>query len=556
MVVQNYGYVKVPEYIQRILDEVTGENRASVVRNDVLYALLYSGIIGITLYFMRRLIIGVSRKIEYSLRQDLYLKLLELDFSFYQHHQTGDLISRCTNDLNDVRTLLGPGIMYIPNSLTRIAFFVPVLTGISSRLMIYVGIAMLFLVFFIVFVMPRMRPLYQKVQEQIGIINSRAWQIVSGIHTVKLYTLEDVETDRFADLNKEYLSRQMSLVKFRALMRPIFFLVFSVVEFILLLVGGREVINGTMTIGQLLQFNTMVGILVFPVLSLGWVMSLLQQGISAMERINTIFQYPVEKREDWQSLDGKPIEYTVRNLRYTYPTAGTESLKGVDLSIRPGQIIGMTGGVGSGKSTLVQLLAGIMKPERGMIFVNGIDIRDVDPSSLYSKLSMVPQEPFLFSASVKQNIGLGDTDEIDMDKIKEAASMAAINNDIETFTEKYDQLVGERGITLSGGQKQRMSIARAWRKNSEVMIFDDSLSSVDSKTAKRIFDNIRTVKRAKTVIIVSHRIDVIKNSDVIFVLHDGTIVEQGTHTELIRKGGRYARLWELQNIEEHIGEPS
>ena len=333
MVLQNYGYMKIPVFIQKLLDEVSGENRFSVVLDYAVRAAVFSVITGIALYFMRRLIITVSRKIEYELRQDLYKKLLALDFRFYQENQTGDIISRCTNDLNDVRTLLGPGIMYIPNSLTRLGLFIPVLALLNGRLMLYIGFALMFLVLFIIFVMPRMRPLYKKIQEQIGAINSRAWQVVSGIQTVKLYTLEDIERKRFSDLNTEYQRRQMKLVKFRAFMRPFFLFIFSFIEFILLIVGGREVIAGTMTLGELLQFNTMVGVLIFPVLSLGWVMSLMQQGISAMSRINEIFDSPVETRKDLKVLDERPLSFSLNSLTFTYPGAQSAGIRDVTFTI-------------------------------------------------------------------------------------------------------------------------------------------------------------------------------------------------------------------------------
>ena len=541
----------VPRYIQKILDEVTGDNRYQTVLNYSLRAFGFAAVTGMSLYFMRKLIIGISRKMEYELRQDLYSKLLALNFRFYQEHQTGDIISRCTNDLNDVRTLLGPGIMYIPNSITRLSMFIPVLILLNGRLMLYIGSAMIFLVIFIVFVMPRMRPLFTRIQQQIGTINSRAWQVVSGINTVKLYTLEKIEKNRFSRLNEEYLKRQMDLVKFRALMRPFFLFVFSGIEFLLLIIGGKSVIEGSMTLGELLQFNTMVGVLVFPVLSLGWVMSLMQQGISAMARINEIFDAPVETRDDYAVLDNKPLHISCTNLSFSYPGNQNPGIRDITLEIGPGDIIGITGGVGSGKSTFIHLLSGILKPERGMIFINGIDIRDIDPVSIYRKIAVVPQEAFLFSATVAQNIGLGE-DEIDPDDIEKAAVMAALERDIKTFPDGYSQIVGERGITLSGGQKQRMTIARAWRKNSEIMIFDDSLSSVDSGTAARIIENIRALETARTVILISHRIDVIKECDTIYLFHDGRITEQGAHDELVNMKNRYYKLWQIQNLEERI----
>lgn len=549
MILQNYGYSRVPLYMQKILDEIIGANRFSEIRSYILYALFFGALTAFCMYLMRRMIISVSRKIEYSLRQDLYEKILELDFEFYQKYQTGDLISRCTNDLNDVRTLLGPGIMYVPNSISRLALFIPILVNLNAGLMAIIGSALFLLVIFILLVMPRMRPLFKSIQEQIGRINSRAWQVVSGINTVKLNTLEAIETQRFKEINREYMNHQMKLVRIRGFIRPFFMYVFALIELVILLLGGREIISARMTLGQLLQFNTMIAILIFPVISLGWVMSLLQQGISALSRIAAIFDYPVEKRKDWILLDSNtPMHFSMRSLNYRYPDSESHALEEINMEIKPGQVIGITGLVGSGKSTIVNLLTGIIKPERSMIYVNGCDIRDIDPQSLYRGIAIVPQEPFLFSATVADNIGLSASLQTDPADIENAAKQAGIDRDIGSFASGYEQMVGERGITLSGGQKQRIAIARAFRKNSSFIIFDDSLSSVDSKTANEILKNIRSLKGKKTILLIAHRVAVLKESDIIYVFDKGNIVEKGTHFELLRQKGLYTHLWKIQHV--------
>lgn len=549
MILQNYGYSRVPLYMQKILDEIIGTNRFSEIMIYTLYALFFGMLTTFCMYLMRKMIISVSRKIEYSLRQDLYEKILELDFEFYQKYQTGDLISRCTNDLNDVRTLLGPGIMYVPNSISRLALFIPILVNLNAGLMAIIGSVLILLVIFILIVMPRMRLLFKSIQEHIGRINSRAWQVVSGINTVKLNTLETIETQRFKEINREYIHRQMKLVRIRGFIRPFFIYVFAVIELLILLLGGREIISARMTLGQLLQFNTMIAILVFPVISLGWVMALLQQGISALSRIAAIFDYPVEKRKDWILLDSNtPMYFSMRSLNYRYPASESHALKDINMEIKPGQVIGITGSVGSGKTTIINLLTGIIKPERSMIYVNDFDIRDIDPQSLYRGIAIVPQEPFLFSATVADNIGLSASLETVPADIQNAAKQAGIDRDIRSFPQGYEQMVGERGITLSGGQKQRIAIARAFRKNSSFMIFDDSLSSVDSKTANEILKNIRSLQGNKTILLIAHRVAMLKESDIIYVFDKGNIVEKGTHFELLRQKGLYTHLWKIQHV--------
>ena len=575
MLAQNLGYTLVPAQMRRILDEVTAANRTPVILQHVLLGLAAALLTVVSMFAMRRLIIGTSRRVEYSLRKTIHNKLLALDSAFYQDHQTGDLISRSTNDLNDVRTLVGPGLMYIPNSLSRLAFFIPVLAGLSSRLLLIVGAVMLVLVASIVIVMPRLRPLVRAVQEQVGVINARAWQVISGVTTLKLYTGEDLQTRRFEKLNTDYIRKQMRVVRFRGFLWPLYMFLFSCIELVVLLVGGREVISGSMSLGELLQFNAMMAVLVFPVLSLGWVMSLLQQGIAAMGRINSILDHPVENKDNWRPLTGPTLSYVLRDLRFVYPGADSsarDALREVNLEIRPGMTVGIVGTVGSGKSTLVNLLAGVLRPEPGMLMVNGMDIRDVDPESLFSKVALVPQESFLFSTTIAENILLGP-DEVDLradaeglagaivgraealEQAREAAEIANVHEDIATFPEAYETLVGERGITLSGGQKQRVAIARAWRKAAPVVIFDDSLSSVDSRTEKRILSNLEGLKgEDRTLIVVSHRVAVLKDADVVYVLDEGRIAERGDHLTLMHARGLYYRLWELQHLREQMGE--
>jgi ATP-binding cassette subfamily B protein len=549
MLVQNYGYLKVPQYIRVILDEIGSLNRGSVIKANIVYALIFTAILAVSLFLMRKLIIGVSRKIEYQLRESIYHKLLSVDYLFFQQNETGDLMSRCTNDLNHVRTLLGPGVMYIPNSLSRLFLFLPVLIGLSGTLMLIIGFIMVFLILLIVALMPLLRPLFQQIQEAMGTMNNRVWQVISGISTIKRHTAEETEIRRFEDLNEEYVKKQMAVVRLQQFLRPLFVFVFSITELVILWVGGRQVISGQMTIGELLQFNIMISQLVFPILALGWIMSLMQQGISAMARINYILHQPEEDRGEKKQLPDGELDIRVEDLTYGFPGFSGEVLKNVNMEIKPGQTVGITGSVGSGKSTLLNILTGLVKPGPGQVFINGIDICEIDPLSLYGRIGVVAQDPFLFSRTVAENIALGP-EEMSMEVIEKAAENAGLLKDIQGFHDGFDQEIGERGITLSGGQKQRVAIARALSKCSALLVMDDPLSNIDARTEARILESLKCRHCYRALIVVSHRVSVLKNADVIYVIEDGTVVEKGSHRSLVRrKSGTYARLAKLQKME-------
>jgi len=555
MLVQNFGAVRVPAYFQKILDELTGANRGTVIGSLILTACLYATVTVVAMYLMRRLIIGVSRQVEYRLRERIYDRLLQLDYTFFQAHETGDLVSRTTNDLDNVRTLLGPGIMYIPNSLSMFVLFFPVLFRLNGLLMVLVSSVFVAVIALVFIVLPRLQPYFLKIQESTGRINSRVWQVVSGIATVKLHTMEAGEEERFLKLNQEFLQRNMATVKIQEFLWPTFIFVFSLTQLVIIFVGGRQVISGAMSLGQLLQFNVMITALTFPVLSLGWIMSMIQQGISAMGRINTILQGPVEQRSDWQRLQGPTVAFEVKDLSFTYAGHEKPCLRNVSLSISPGDFIGITGTIGSGKSTLVNVLTGLLKPVRGTVFVNGTDIRDIEPAALLQNFGIVSQSPFLFSRTLAENIAMGKDGAPDHPQVKDAAELAGLSGDVASFPQGYGQMVGERGITLSGGQKQRTAIARALMKDSPIVILDDSLSSVDARTEPTIIDNLRRLKGEKTLIVVSHRISPLKGADRIYVLEDGKIVEQGSHADLVARGGLYERLVRYQQMEKSIAAP-
>ena len=551
MVGQNYALLRGSELLKLLLDEIAaGANERSVVLGLIAQAFAFAVGVGACMYGMRRLIIGVSRDVEYELRDLLYRKLLALGFDFYQRRRTGDIISRCTNDLNDVRTLLGPGIMYLPDALSRLALFAPVLVGLHAVMAGALGALMVSLVAVIVVVTPRLRPRFRRVQELVAAINDRVWQIVTGINTVKLYGLAASETERFRELNRRYIAANVGLARTRGVLWPLLQFMYGLATLLLLLLGGGAVIRGTLTIGELLQFAAIVGILTFPVLSLGWVSSLIQQGVSAMERIRAILDHPVAARPAHPlPVPAGPLAMTAHDVSYRFPNADRDALTGVNLTIHAGRTLGITGGVGSGKSSLVLLLAGIAAPSSGTLTFNGVDATAIDPHAYRGRIAYVPQEPFLFSATVAENIAMGSEQEVSRDRIVAAARLAAVDEDIARFPDGYDTMVGERGITLSGGQRQRVAIARALVRDSDLLIMDDALSSVDSDTETAILTSLRTLQASRTIVIVSHRVSALKLADRIAVMDGGTVVEVGSHKRLLRLRGRYARLAELQQLE-------
>lgn len=554
MLVQNFAYMKVPRFMREMLDEISGQNRAGVIWKNIWLILIFTAVLAVSLFLMRKLIIGVSRKIEYQLRKRIFHKLLSLDYLFYQENETGDLMSRCTNDLNHVRTLLGPGVMYIPNSLSRVVFFLPVLIALNGTLMLIMAAIMMLLVVAILLLLPLLRPLFKSIQEAMGTMNNRVWQTISGISAIKQFTAEESEISRFEDLNKTYIKKQMAVVRIQEALRPLFIFVFSITELVILWIGGKHIIAGTMTIGELLQFNILISYLTFPILALGWMMSLMQQGISALGRVNHILDHPEEDRESKAKLDTTDPVIRVENLDYNYPGHDEPAVKDINITITPGKTIGITGPVGCGKTTLLNVITGLLKPKRGMVFVNGTDICDVDLEDFYSKVAVVSQEPFLFSRTVSENIGLGPR-EIPIETIKNAAENAGLGKDVKAFHDGYDQAIGERGITLSGGQKQRVAIARALVQCAPILVMDDPLSNVDARTEERILCNLKSHHCYRTLILVSHRISVLKITDAVYVMDEGRIVESGNHDGLMEQDGLYAKLARTQQMEMEFETP-
>lgn len=504
-------------------------------------------------YRMRMTLIGFSRVAEYDLRNDIFAHLQTLPAQYYHEHKTGDLMARLTNDLNAVRMVLGPGIMYTMNT---IVLFVMV---ISLMLWVNVKLALLALIPFPVLSILVMKfgkiifHRFERVQEQFSAITSKAQENIAGIRVVKAYTREESEINQFNKLNKEYVERNRKLIKVWSLFFPMMGLLSGLGLAIVLLVGGRMVMQGVITLGDFVAFNTYLLLLIWPVIALGWVINLFQRGAASMGRINTIFEALSEESDGESVYRESEIEggIDIKNLTFSYSGERGPALRNINLNIPAGSSLAIVGPTGSGKTTLVNLLCRTYKPPKNTIFLDGIDIHDFSLKRLRASFAYVPQETFLFSDTIKENILYGNESATD-EEIVAASEIAQVRESIEEFPDKFDTVLGERGINLSGGQKQRVAIARAVARNPRILILDDALSSVDTYTEERILRQLPEVMDNRTTILISHRISTVKSAQNIVVLDEGAIVEEGTHDELLAANGMYAGLYQKQLLAEEI----
>ncbi len=501
-------------------------------------------------FFMRQTMIVASRKIEYDFRNDFFDHLLTLDRPYYDKILTGDIMARATNDMDSVRSMIGPGIMYFCSTAITLTLALLLMIRISPQLTLLSMIPMPVITILVFFLGREINKRYMKIQEQYSTITARAQESFAGIRVVKAYVQEDAEIDDFSFLNLDYVRKNMSMVKVWGMFFPAIVLFSGTAVIMVLWFGGKAVISGSITLGDFVAFTAYLLLLIWPMAALGWVVGLYQRGKASLSRIEQILNArPIiknVKKPISKEIEGK-IEF--RNLRFAYDSA--EVLKGIDAVIEPGTNVAIIGGTGSGKTTLISLLMRAYPVERGMIFIDDIDINDYDLHSLRSQIVPVMQETFLFSETIKSNIAYGNHDR-GLESVTEFAVAAGVAGEIEDFPHKYDTILGERGITLSGGQKQRTALARALSSAPRVLILDDAFSSVDTHTEEEILTNLRQILKGKTTIMISHRISTIKNADVIFVISDGRIAERGKHYDLLAAGAYYSRLYKKQLIESEL----
>lgn len=520
---------------------------------------------GAAKYGMRELLNGLSRRIECDLRNDYFAHLLRLDAGFYGRTRTGDLMARATNDTQAVRMATGPAIMYAVNTFVSFLLTLGLMVWISPRLTVYALVPMVVLPP-VVFMFARViHQRFEKIQEQFSTLSTMVQENLTGMRIVRAYVQEDSQAHQFDELNREYMDRNMDLVKVAGLFHPILALFSGAAMVIVLWVGGLEVIAGRITTGDYVAFGIYVAYLIWPLIALGWVVNLFQRGSASMGRLNKIFETEpaVRPPENPVPLAEPRGAVEFRNVSFRYPGTERLVLEDVSFSADPGQTVAVVGPTGSGKSTLVTLIPRIYDVTSGRVLVDGVDVRDLDSGELRSLIGMVPQDPFLFSATIEENIGLGigldlgaeepgaedeDPDEV----VLEAARVAQLHMAIEGFPKGWGTLLGERGVNLSGGQKQRTTLARAVARDPRILVLDDALSAVDTHTEARILDDLAHVMEGRTSFIISHRVSAVMNADLILVLDGGRMVERGRHTELMALGGTYAQLLHRQMLEQDI----
>ena len=508
---------------------------------------------GVFLFTQRRVLINMSRHIEYDLRSDFYEHLQKLPFEFYQSHRTGDLMARATNDLSAVRMVVGPALMYSMNTVFAMALIVPIMASISWRLTLLAFMSMPLVAGATHYFSRRIHDRFERVQEYFGTVSNRAQESLAGVRVIRAYTQERAEMASFRRVNREFVDRNLGLIRLSGVFHPILQFFIGLGFIAVLWYGGGLVIGGSITIGDFVKFSLYLGLLVWPMIALGWVINIFQRGMASMGRMNQIMSIEPAIADTAGAGDIKEIEGEIefRNLTFAYGGAGRASLKDVNLRIPAGRTVAFVGAVGSGKSTLMNLVPRLLDAEPGQVLIDGRPIREIPLKVLRSSIGYVPQETFLFSETIAENIAFG-VESATEKEIEEAAGQAGIAEDILEFPKGFQTLVGERGITLSGGQKQRTAIARALIRRPRILILDDALSSVDTYTEEKILKHLRRIMRGRTSLIVSHRVSTVKDADLIVVLEDGLIAERGTHDELIAHGGLYAELYEKQLLEEEL----
>jgi ATP-binding cassette subfamily B protein len=515
--------------------------------------LLVSLLEGTFRYFMRQSMIVMSRLIEYDLRNDYFKHLQAMPRAFYHRNSTGDLMARATNDLGAVRTFVGPGLMYSLNTFVTAVGAFALMLGIDVKLTLYAMIPMPLMAIMVNRFMTRINETFERIQEQFAKISTKAQESLSGIRVIKAYVREQHEIGGFRKLNEAYVNKNLELVRIESFLWSAMGFLSGLGALVLLWLGGLEVMSGRITRGDFVAFYVYLGMLTWPMIALGWVINLAQQGSASMGRINRILgESPsiadsANTNPRLQHIDGV-IEF--RDVGVSYAT-DRWALRHISFRIERGMTVAIVGHVGSGKSTLVSLIARLLEASEGQIYIDGHDVRTIPLAALRQHIGFVPQETFLFSDTIRENIAFGVESASD-EAIQRAAEQAQIDHDIKDFPEGFATLLGERGINLSGGQKQRVAIARALLREPRILILDDALSSVDTYTEERILHHLRRIMRDRTSLIISHRVSTVKEADLIIVLKDGEIVERGDHDSLLSHDRVYADLYRKQQLEEAL----
>ncbi|HVA95966.1 MAG TPA: ABC transporter ATP-binding protein [Candidatus Dormibacteraeota bacterium] len=524
---------------------------------------------GIFSYWTRQILIGLSRDIEYDLRNDLLDKLVLMEPEFYVRNRTGELMSRCTNDLNSVRMVLGPGIMYSANTFSTMVLAVILMIWISAKLSMYVLLPVPIVAVTVWVFGRQIHALYGKIQASLAVLSAKAQENLAGVRVVRAYGQEEAEIRGFDSPNREYIDRNLRLVYFWSLFMPLLQMLIGLAFVLVLWQGGRLVIMNLITLGELVAFYTFMTRLIFPMIALGFVTNIFQRGGASMGRLNYILDSEPKISDAAATIDPSTEirgEIEFRHMSFTYPTVRSDTnghrsngsaginqpvLQDISLHVPAGSILAIVGPTGCGKSTLAALISRLWEAPPGTLLIDGRPIREWPLETLRRAVGYVPQDTFLFSETLRENVAFGMEQATD-EQIHNAADVASIAAEISEFPAQFKTMVGERGITLSGGQKQRTAIARAVIRDPKILILDDSLSSVDTGTEERILRRLDSILRQRTTVLISHRVSTVQHADQIVVLRDGRIIERGTHAELLSRRGYYADLYQKQLLEEEL----
>ncbi|WP_445664866.1 ABC transporter ATP-binding protein [Fodinibius sp. AD559] len=571
----NFFLIWIPVYLRRTVDEVSSINiEKSPESFDTIFEVLFTSsaswilaknalllvgavlLSGLLLFATRQTLIVASRKIEFDLRNDIFDKLLKLPQRFYSNYDSGEVYVRATEDVSKVREYFGPAYMYTINTLTRMGFIITMMIIVSPELTMWALLPLPFLSAFAYWVSGYINDYSRIIQEQYSTIAGRAKESFSSIRLIKAYNREDYEMQRFEDESESYRKKKLRLDLVESLFHPTLNLLIGLSVVIVVWKAGQLVIGGQLTVGNILEFIVYVAYLTWPVASLGYTVNRFQQSMASWKRIDQVLTEDVkieDKAHTDQEIDQIKGAIEFKNVSFKYPGAEEYALKNVNLKVEAGQNAAIVGRTGSGKTTLIELVPRSFDVTEGEILIDGKNIESIPLQLLRESIGLVPQDTFLFSDTIGENIAFG-TNNATQEEIEEAAEKAQVRDNILEFDKKFETILGERGITLSGGQKQRTAIARALIRDPKIIILDDSLSAVDTKTEEAILQHLRRELKGRTTLMISHRISTIKDADIIYYLEDGTVVEQGTHEELLKKEGRYSVMYNKQLIEQELAE--
>jgi ATP-binding cassette subfamily B protein len=553
VVITNAILLAQPQVLRLAVDDlyrgVTAEKLGGYALT--LFAIALVG--GLFKYWMRIIVIGISREIEYDLRNDLFAHLQRLSPAYFQRSRIGEILSRATNDLAAVRMMLGPGIMYLVNTIVVAAISLGFMLAISPRVTLYSLLPLPLVSLTVWFFGDRIHKRFEEIQAVFAQMSARVQENLSGVRVVRAFARESSELHEFGALHRDYLNRNLGLIRTWGIFHPLLGFLAGVAALLALYLGGREVVAERMTLGQFVAFTVYLAMLNWPVVAFGWVINLFQRGLASYRRIDEIMREP-PTIVDAPGASSPPAcrgDIEFRDLHFGYPGVAEPALHGVSFTVPAGSTVALVGPTGSGKSTVLSLLPRMFDPPPGTVFVDGVDVRDYALSWLRTHIAYVPQDTFLFSATLEENIAFG-REGATHDEVVRAATIAHLDDDIARFPNGIGTRIGERGITLSGGQRQRATIARAVLRDAPILLLDDCLSSVDTHTEEAILRGLRAEMRRRTAILVSHRVSTVRDADLILVLADGAIVERGDHASLLALGGRYTQLCRQQELEEEL----